>query len=522
MKKLVGMTLVLVMALSAMLCGSALSEGEYKDTIVWVIGNDQDILDPQMNVSNSKVIPQYYNGLLGFDVDNNVVCKIAESYESSEDKMTWTFKLREDVYFHSGRHCTAYDFEATFDRLLDTENPVRYTANYAPYIESAKALDDFTFQIVLSEPRSFFLYSIASQATSVLNPEYIEMYGTDLGSTPESVDGTGPFRCAGWEKGEEMIFEAFEGYYGDVPLTKTIVMQIVPEQTSRAIAIETEQADIADGISPDDAVRLDELDYIYVSKTDGNGCHLFQFNCASDNAPMADPKVRQAISYGIDRYVICDTLYSGLGETPMPAAMAPSVAGYSETGVVPRDVEKAKALLKEAGYADGFDMTIMTTNVYNRGVEMGEIIAEQLKEIGVNVTLEVVERAVFSSAWGGFTPEEFGEKFGWDMFIMGSGGNADANTLLRRIMETDDTNINNYGFYSNARVDELLALGATTMDEAERDACYAEISQIVVFDDPFGVYINLRKNVYALAEGIENFAVSPTNTMDLAHIQLRK
>ena len=128
MKKLVTMLLALVLVLSTMLgCLPASAEGEYKDTIVWVIGNDQDTLDPQMNVNNSKVIPQYYDGLLGFDTENNVVCKIAESYESSEDKMVWTFHLRDDVYFHSGRHCTAYDFEATFDRLLDTENPKRYT-----------------------------------------------------------------------------------------------------------------------------------------------------------------------------------------------------------------------------------------------------------------------------------------------------------------------------------------------------------------------------------------------------------
>ena len=196
----------------------------------------------------------------------------------------------------------------------------------------------------------------------------------------------------------------------------------------------------------------------------------------------------------------------------MPSIMAPSVAGYYEAGVVPYDVEKAKELLAEAGYPDGFDMTIMTTAGYNRGVEMGEILVEMLGEVGINVTLEVVERAVFASAWGGFTPEEFNENFGWDMFIMGSGGNADSDTLLYRIMHTDDTNINNYGFYSNAEVDELLEKGAVTMDEAERDACYQRIAEITLFEDPFGVYINLRKNVYALSDNIEGFAVNPTNT----------
>ena len=520
MKKLFSL-LALILTLSMVLgCMPGFAEGEYKDTIVWVIGNDQDILDPQMNVSNSKVIPQYYDGLLGFDSDNNVVCKIAESYESSEDQMVWTFHLRDDVYFHSGRHCTAYDFEATFDRLLDEENPVRYTTNYS-YIESAVATDDYTFVVTLAEPKAFFLQSFAKHQTAVLNPEYIEKYGAKLGETAESVDGCGPFKCTGWTKGEEMRFERFDDYYGEVAKTKEIVMKIVPEQTSRAIAIETNQADIADGVSPDDAVRLDALDGITVSKTDGNGCHLFQFNCASDDTPMSDPKVRLAICYAVDKDAICEYLYSGLEEVPMPSIMAPSVAGYYEAGVLPYDIEKAKALLAEAGYPDGFEMTIMTTAVYNRGVEMGEILVEMLGEVGIKVNLEVVERAVFTSAWGGFTPEEFNEKFGWDMFIMGSGGDADADTLLYRIMHTADNNINNYGFYSNAEVDELLEKGAVTMDQEERDAIYKRIAEITLYEDPFGAYMNYRKNVYALSDNIENFAVSPMNTMDLANIVCR-
>lgn len=522
MKKLVTVLLALAMAFTMVFATAASAEDGYKDSITWVIGNDQDILDPQNNVSNSKVMPQYYNGLLGYDNDGNVVCKMAESYEASEDKMTWTFHLRQDVYFHSGRHCTAHDFEATFDRLLNTENPQRYTSNASSFIDTAVATDDYTFVITLKEPKAFFLQAIAKHWAFVLNPEYIEKYGADLGKTAESVDGTGPFKCTQWDKGEVLKFEAFENYYEGAPLTHEIVMKIVPEQTSRAIAVETAQADIGDGVSPDDAVRLDALDGVTVSKTDGNGCHLFQFNCASTHAPMSIPAVRQAICYAIDRNAICEYLYSGLGETPIDSIMAPSVAGYSSVGVVPYDPEKAKQLLAEAGYPDGFDMTIMTSAMYNRAVEMAEIIAEELKEIGINAKLEVVERAVFTSAWASFTPDEFNEKFGWDMFIMGSGGDSDADTLLKRIMHSDDTNVNNYGFYNNAEVDELLEKGAVTMDETERNAIYARIAQITLYEDPFGAYMNLRKNVYALSDKIEGFAVNPSNTMDLAHMRCRE
>lgn len=256
MKKLVTVLLALAMAFTMVFATAASAEDGYKDSITWVIGNDQDILDPQNNVSNSKVMPQYYNGLLGYDNDGNVVCKMAESYEASEDKMTWTFHLRQDVYFHSGRHCTAHDFEATFDRLLNTENPQRYTSNASSFIDTAVATDDYTFVITLKEPKAFFLQAIAKHWAFVLNPEYIEKYGADLGKTAESVDGTGPFKCTQWDKGEVLKFEAFENYYEGAPLTHEIVMKIVPEQTSRAIAVETAQADIADGLPLCAALRV--------------------------------------------------------------------------------------------------------------------------------------------------------------------------------------------------------------------------------------------------------------------------
>lgn len=395
MKKLLTALLALAMAFTMVFATAASAEDGYKDSITWVIGNDQDILNPQNNVSNSKVIPQYYDGLLGYDNDGNVVCKMAESYEVSEDKMTWTFHLRQDVYFHSGRHCTAHDFEATFDRLLNTENPQRYTSN-ASFIDTAVATDDYTFVITLKEPKAFFLQAIAKQWAFVLNPEYIEKYGADLGKTAESVDGTGPFKCTQWDKGEVMKFEAFENYYEGAPLTHEIVMKIVPEQTSRAIAVETAQADIADGVSPDDAVRLDALDGVTVSKTDGNGCHLFQFNCASDHAPMSIPAVRQAICYAIDRNAICEYLYSGLGETPIDSIMAPSVAGYSSVGVVPYDPEKAKQLLAQSSFDTSKPLRILTAT--GGGAEaMLEVLRQEAAKIGVTLEITATDRTTMTS-----------------------------------------------------------------------------------------------------------------------------
>ena len=133
--------------------------------------------------------------------------------------------------------------------------------------------------------------------------------------------------------------------------------------------------------------------------------------------------------------------------------------------------------------------------------------------------LQIVERAVWKAARTGLTPEEYNRDYGWDMFIMGSGGNANANTLLYRIAHTDDDNLNNYGFYSNARVDELLEKAYTVTDVEERDAMYEEIAQIMLYDDPYAAYINLRTNTYVVDPGIEDFRVIPYNTPILKDVR---
>ncbi len=520
-KKGFSLLLAVLMLLSVFSFASAEEETEYRDTIYWLINTDQDTLDPQNNVNNSKVIPQFYSGLLKLNLEGQYELDIATGYEVSEDGLTWTFTLRDDVYFHSGKHCTAYDFEWTYARLLDEENPQRFTQDYSEFMESATALDDYTLEIKLHTPNAFFLEAIAEQKAYVLNSEVVEEFGEDFGLSAESVDGTGPFMCTNWIRQQEMTFTRFENYYNGVAQTENIVMMVVPDQTSRAMAMESGEGQIADGLAPDDVTRLTESgEFVRISDF-SSGCHLFQFNCSEDSR-VADPLVRQAICYAIDRETMCEVLFSGLGEIPMPSVMAPCVAGYSDKiQPVPYDPEKAAELLAEAGYPNGEGLTvsICANTVYNKGIEMGEMIKQFLENIGITVDLQIVERAVWSAARTGLTPEEYNRDYGWDMFIMGSGGNANANTLLYRIAHTADDNLNNYGFYSNARVDELLDTAYLEMDVEKRDAMYEEIAQIMLYDDPFGAYINLRTNTYVVDPGIEGFYVNPYNTADLMNLR---
>jgi peptide/nickel transport system substrate-binding protein len=492
---------------------------EYADTFVWGTHAVQDILCPQNNVNNNVVVPNIYSGLLRTDENMNFVADIAYEWSVAEDECTWTFKLRDDVTFHNGKKLTVDDIIATFDRMTDTEHPVRITTPMS-YIESYYAPDASTFVIKTKYPVGSFEADIASKRGGILDKDFIEKYGADIGTTAESCNGTGPYKVVSYKPQEEYVFEAHDAYYLNKPITKQIVMTVITEASSRTIAIETGQVDMVSNVTPEEVPRLSEVKGLIANMGQSNGCHLFQFNCAS----LKDPKVRQAISYAIDREPMIQALFGDLGEVPMRNVMAPAMLGWTDLGVIPHDVTKAKQLLAEAGYPNGMEIKIMTTNVYNRGIEMAEIIKENLADAGITATIQEVDRAVFSDSRASLTVEQFNEKYGWDMFIMGSGGDSDPDQLLSRIWHTDasGTNLNNYGWYSNARVDELLEKGARMVDRAERAKVYEELCTLLYIDDPVGCFINLRKNIYISKDTVEGFLPNANNTADWSRIAVRK
>lgn len=522
MKKIVSQALVLMMLLSVFNIGNfAMAEGEYKDSFIYATANDQDTLDPQWNVSNDKVVKQVYSGLVRRDDQGNVVGDLAESWEVAEDQLTWTFKLRQGVTFHDGAPFTAAAVKATYDRLLDKENPTRYT-DLNDYIVACNVIDDYTVEIVTNKPDGAFLANLNGGAHLILDPAFIEKYGSELGKTPAAVNGTGPYKVIEWSKDEQMVFEAFDNYYSGAPLTKNFTLMVIPEANSRTIAIETKQVDIADGIGAEDLERFAGMDGFEVIKLKSIGQHLFQFN-ASEQSILHDPRLRQAVSYGIDRAQIVAALYPG--DDASTAPLSPLTFGYYNFGTIQQDQAKARELMAEAGYPDGFSITLMATPVYVKGVEMGELIKAQLAQINIDVNLEVVERAVFLASLGGLTPEDYKNNYGYDMFIMGAGpSTADAHGGLHRLYVADPAgvNTNNYGFYSNPKVDELLNAGATETDQAKRQEIYKEAMQILYLDDPVGVWMNDRYNAYVMTNHVEGFGAGVTGVVNFNTIQVRK
>ena len=496
---------------------------KYKDTIILATATEQNYMDGQMNNTNDKVLRTVYSSLVMRDSENNIVGDLADHWETSEDGLVWTFYLRQDVKWHNGKQFTSADVKASYDRLLNAENPVRYTSTMS-LITGCNVVDDYTIELTTADPCPMMLATLCHRANLILDADYIEKYGTELGLTAESCNGTGPYVLKQWDMGEQMVFEAFPDYFkGEAP-TKNFIIQVMPEASSRAVALETHEVDIADGCSSQDVLRFMEEGAdmgIVVNFYPYQGLHGFQFNCA--HPIIKDTKIRQAISYAIDREAMIDALYAPLGEYCATAPLSEVVWGYYNFGVIKQDLEKSKQLLAEAGYPDGFEFSIMLYEGYNNALASAEMIVADLAKVGITATIEVVDSAAFKAAQANRTYP--GEDFPWGMFIMGFGpGTLDADEGLRRIWETSykGDNNNNYGWYSNSKVDELLNKAKVEMDEETRKELYKEAMQIIYIDDPAAVFTNQRKIIFCMSDKVEGFQVDMRNAINYTTLKCRE
>ena len=483
---------------------------EYRDTIRFASGSDQNYMDGQMNNTNDVYLRAVYSQLVRRALDGSIEGDLAESWSVGEDGVTWTFNLRHGVKFHNGKELTSADVVASYRRLLD--NPaVRYSSLAKGYISDVYAVDDYTVCLVTPTQIASLLANLTHRSNLILDADYIEKYGMDLGLTAESVNGTGPYRLVSWDRDQEMVLEAFPDYFrGEVP-TKNVDILIVSDANARLVALETGEVDVT-VVNTSEIPRLKETPGVEVKTYEGIGAHGLQFNCA--NEYMKSLLVRQAVVYAIDKQLIADTLYSDIGEKACTAPVNPNVWGYYDFGVIPQDVEKAKALLAEAGYPDGFDISIMLQPGYNKSTETCEMVVAMLAEVGINATIETVDMATFSGAMGNRTYP--GENFPWAMFIMGFGaGTADCDEGLRRIWSTspDGNNNNNYGWYSNAEVDRLLDEAMSELDEEKRADLYRQAQQILYIDDPAAVFTNDRYNIWTMSDKVEGFDVNVNNVI---------
>lgn len=497
------------------------ADSEYKDTLVFAMNTDVQSLDPQIqnDTTSEQVVKMLYNTLLKFEDDGTVVGDLAESWSVSEDKLTWTFNLKQGVKFHNGKELTSADVKATFDRALNAEAGGLRTTEIIKMFTSVEAPDPYTVTITTDAPYGPMESLMCNMSLGIMDADYIEQYGLDLGTSAEGENGTGPFKVVSWERDQEIVVERFDEYFDTPAKLQTVVYTIIPEAASRVIALETGEVDVIDKPTDEDLARLEaDTENFTVLRKPTISQRLFRFGC---NDPIiSNTKVRQAIVYAIDRQAIIDALFTGSGY-PSTAPLAPVTFGYSDLGEIEQDLELAKSLLAEAGYPDGFDTKIITTERYQNGIELAEIISQQLAEIGINAEIEVWEWSALSASWNGITADEFDQP----IFIMGAGPSMrDADGGLRGLYTTSETGLNdrNYGFYSNAEVDSLIEQGMQETDQQKRVEIYKEAMEILYREDPVAFWLFDMYGLAITSSKVEGVTLSPISTITFENATVKK
>lgn len=444
---------------------------ETDETLIVAQGADPASLDPHAtnDQPSSRVMAQIYERLIVQTEDMELEPGLAESWESIDDR-TFEFKLREGVMFHNGEEFTASDVEFTLLRALESSHVGHIVGAIDP--EGIEVVDDYTIRISTTEPFAPILAHLAHTASSMLNEKAVTEGGEDYGQNPV---GTGPFKFDSWTTGDRVEIVRNDDYWGEKAKVARVIIRNVPENANRAIEVETGGAHIAYDIAPNDISRIEDNADLKMIRTPNFSTTYVGFN--AEKAPFDDVRVRQAINYAVNMDAIVNAVYQGAG-SPSKGPLGPNVwASNQDLEPYGYDVEKAKELMAEAGYADGFSTTIWTNENQQR-IDIAEILQNQLREIGITADAQVLE-------WGAYLDGTAAGEH--DMFILGwvtVTGDPDYG-LYALFHSGQHGAAGNRTFYTNPRVDELLELGRVTVDADAREAAYLEAQELIRDDAPW-------------------------------------
>ena len=381
-------------------------DGEKNDSKTLVIANGTDVTSFDIHNHNTTSTEAVHVNMFNYLVKNGgtkgFIADLAESWENVDDT-TWSFKLKEGVKFHNGEELTADDVKFTLERVAKDDTLLEY-GSYKQ-IKEVKVKSDYEFDIITEKSEPTLLNRLSRIGSGILPKDYIETEGWDK-FLNEPI-GSGPYKFKEWKKDDRLVLTAFADYFGDKPKWDEVVFRSIPEDSTRVSELLTEGVDIAVNIPPTDIDRIDGSDKASVIKSPTQRVMMLVLRTADGNV-TADPLVREAIDYAIDKQAIVDSLLNGAG-TVTRTRVTPGNVGANEDlyGKTLYDPEKAKKLLAEAGHPDGLTLTLSAPNGrYLKDKETAELMVAMLAEVGITVKLELLEWSAFNQK---YTDKSFGD-----------------------------------------------------------------------------------------------------------------
>jgi peptide/nickel transport system substrate-binding protein len=486
-----------VLALSIILAGifsflTASAQNYVIEKLVIEQGSDTASLDPQMEIDTptGRINMNIYDPLFRRDSSGKIQPHLVESFKML-DPLTWEFKLRKGVKFHNGEDFNAETVKFSIERGSDkTIKPKPRLGRYYTTFKSVEVVDSHTVRIVTHAPDPIVVNRLTGFFGPMVPPNYIKKHGQNiLQSKPI---GTGAFKFVRWDKDEKVELEANENYWGQKPKIKRVVFRPVPEITTRLADLELGRADIVTDVPPEHIERIKKNPDVKIAAgLSSRNIHII-LNTVKPG-PIGNKKVRQALQYAVDVDAIIKNILGGYGRA-IATLFVPESFGYDPSiKPYPYDPEKAKQMLTEAGYPNGFEVKFdHPSGRYLKGEEVAETVIGQLARVGVTAKIQKLE-------WGTYVKRWRARKLS-PLALIGAGDMMLDNDQLLTSRLISDANYG--GFYSNPRMDELILKGRKTMNAEERLKIYSEAQKLIKEDCPI-LPLYQQPNIYGISKRIE-------------------
>lgn len=458
-----------------------------KDTLIVAQGAEAKTMDPiaSNDIPSYRIMVNIYDTLFQRDQKGNLVPALANSWEQV-DPLTLMIHLKKGIKFHNGNDFKANDVVFSLNRAKEAPTLMSFFGD----IDKVEAIDDYTVKITTKHPFGPLINFLSHKGSSILDEETVEVAGKDYALHPV---GTGPYEFVSWKYGDKVVLKANPNYFAGKPVTENIVFRTITEPTNRIIALETKEVDIAYEIDPIDLQFIKNNSDLVLMEQPALSINYLGFNTKKE--PLNNKEVRKAIAYAINIPSLIDAVYLG-SATPANSIVPPGVPGYNANAKrYEQNINMAKELLTKAGYPNGFKIKI-TLNDSGTRKNIAVILQDQLKQIGIDVEVEIIE-------WGAYLDKlSRGEQ---ELYLLGWTTPPECDAAVYSLLHTKHHGSGgNRSFFSNPKVDELLDLARRSTNQEERNKYYFEIQDIVQNELPVFVLANPYDNV-GLQKDIKGF-----------------
>ena len=477
------------------------TEKKIKDTVTVCIASEPPGTDPaQCNkITSFTILFQIYEPL--FVIENGEVKGLlAESWEEL-DNCTYRIHLRKDVYFHNGDKMTAEDVKYTVDRLTIVPNS-SWQFNFLD-VEKTVVVDEYTIDIATLTPFSAFYTYFSMSRSCIINKNWVETKGDD--AVMHEACGTGPFEFVEWKNGESVTLKRFEKYWGNKPAYTNLVFKFVLEDASRALEVETGNADFAYTPATGDILRYLESDAVQVFTVPSWGGAFIYLNV--EDPITKDKRVRQAIVQALDLEAITEAVYGPLATAATCGSMPAAFTDTTPMEPYGYDPDNARKLLAEAGYAEGEAELVIYSNNTTELKTLGEIMQNMWTQVGFKVTLNQLEASAATAA----ERERKGN-------VIISTGTLGADNFGMFMATFDPASATNANYGVNPRITEIIKEINTCFEASERQKLAREAQEIWYIDDLNIVMIADKTTSYLGSKNVTGFAPNPTGGPCLASV----